>query len=200
MTTPQPGVLPRPFLQMRQWRRVPTVGTRAALLVVFALFLAACSSAVLERQSGAPESGAEGRASVEPVTGMDGRPPLEATASPQPPPEWMGGSVGDEPGPNGPPAAIVPDVRGMVFADAVHRLWQTGIGFGLVYARPSDRTRWSVLEQNPPPGSDTPNSGEIDLVLSMRGQESAGTMGTVRCKPTVANLSDPYCLGKLLKY
>jgi hypothetical protein len=176
------------------------VGTRAALLVVCALLFAACSSAELERQSGAPESGTEISPSVEPVAVMDGRPPVEAAASPQPPPGWVGGSGGDEPGPNGPPAAIVPDVRGMVFADAVHRLWQTGIGFGLVYARPSDRTLWTVLKQNPLPGSDTPNSGEIDLVLSMRSPGSAGTMGTVRCKPTVANLSDPYCIGKLLKY
>jgi hypothetical protein len=176
------------------------VGTRAALLVVFALLFAACTSAELERQSGAPQSGTEISPSVEPVAVMDGRPPVEAAASPQPPPGWVGGSGGDEPGPNGPPAAIVPDVRGMVFADAVHRLWQTGIGFGLVYARPSDRTLWSVLKQNPPPGSDTPNSGEIDLVLSMRSPGSAGTVGTVRCKPTVANLSDPYCIGKLLKY
>ena len=171
----------------------------AAAVFVVLLFVAACSSE-LERQSAEPESSMEGRRSAAPVSGMDGRPPDEATASPQPPPGWVGSSGGHVPGPSGPPAAIVPDVRGMVFADAVHRLWQAGIGFGLVYARPSNRILWSVIEQNPPPGSDTPNSGEIDLVLSMRLGGDNGPMASVRCKPTVANLSDPYCIGKLLKY
>ncbi len=172
--------------------------THAALLVVFTLFVTACSSAELERQSGAPENGLETRRSVAPISGMDGRPPVEAAASPGPPPGWVGGSKG--PGPSGPPAAIVPDVTGEVFGDAVRHLWRAGIGFRLVYARASDRTLWSVLEQNPLPGSDTPDSGKIDLVLSMPVQGNTGTGVAVLCRPTAANLSDPYCLGKLLKY
>jgi hypothetical protein len=174
------------------------VRTSVALLVFFALFVTTCSSAELERRSGATESGTEVHRSAAPVTGMDGRPPVEVAASSGPPPGWIGGSGG--PGPSGPPAAIVPDVTGVVFADAVHRLWQSGISFRLVHARDSDRTLWSVIEQNPLPGSDTPDSGKIDLVLSMPVQGNTGTGVAVLCRPSAANLADPYCLGKLLKY
>jgi hypothetical protein len=168
-----------------------------AFLVVFALFVTACSSAV-ERLSGSSDGGMGIHRSMAPVTGMDGRPPQEVAATPEQPPGWVGGSGG--PGPSGPPAAIVPDITGELFGDAVRHLWRAGIGFRLVHARASDRTLWSVIEQNPPPGSDTPDSGKIDLVLSMRSQENTGTGVAVLCKPTAANLSDPYCLGKLLKY
>lgn len=172
--------------------------TTATLFVVSALFVTACSSVAIEPQSDARDDGTVLRRSEAPATGMDGRPPVEAPASPQQPPGWVGGSGG--PGPSGPPAAIVPDVTGEVFADAVHRLWQAGISFRLVSARASDRTLWSVIEQDPPPGTDTPNSGVIDLVLAMRVQGNTGTGVAVKCRPSAANLSDPYCLGKLLKY
>jgi hypothetical protein len=171
--------------------------TSAALLVVFALAVTACSSTELERRSGAPKTDRQIPSSVAPASGMDGR-PVEAAPSPEPPPGWLAGAEGL--GPNGPPAAIVPDVTGVVFADAVHRLWEAGIDLRAVYARASDRTLWSVVGQAPPPGSDTPDSGKIDLVLAMRAQGNTGTGVAVLCRPSAANLSDPYCLGKLLKY
>jgi hypothetical protein len=173
------------------------VGTSAALLIVFTLSVTACSSAELEHRAGAPDTGMKIPSSAAPVSGMDGR-PVEPAASSEPPPGWMDGNGGL--GPSGPPAAIVPDVRGEVFGDAVRHLWGAGIGFRLVYARGSDRPLWSVIEQSPRPGSDTPNSGAIDLVLAMRAQGNTGTGVAVLCRPSAANLSDPYCLGKLLKY
>jgi hypothetical protein len=174
------------------------VRTLAALLVFFALLVSACSSAELDRGSDAQAIDMELHRSAAPVTGMDGRPPVEAAPSPGPPPGWVGGNGG--PGPSGPPAAIVPDVTGEVFGDAVRHLWRAGIDFRLVHARASAGTLWSVIEQTPLPGSDTPDSGRIDLVLAMRVQDNTGTGVAVLCRPTAANLSDPYCLGKLLKY
>jgi hypothetical protein len=40
----------------------------------------------------------------------------------------------------------------------------------------------------------------IDLVLAMRAQGNTGPGVAVLCRPSTANLADPYCLGKLLKY
>jgi hypothetical protein len=137
---------------------------------------------------------------------MDGRPSGIAAAGSdgadrtgisggEPPPPWEG--RGDL-GPSGPPAAIVPDVRGMVFSDAVRFLWRAGIDFDAVYARTSDDPRWSVVQQIPSAGSDTPNSGAVSLVLSMTGASAGADM--VRCRPVPQHLSNPYCVGKLLKY
>ncbi len=175
------------------------MGASAAVLVVVAMFAAGCSSAGTAPSSAAPGAAREVLVSPTPVTGMDGRPPFDAGASPTArPPGWVGGTTG--PGPSGPPAAIVPDVRGMVFEQAVRRLWEAGIDFGLVVARGSDETLWSVLQQNPPPGSDTPDSGAIDLVLSMRAIEGSTETQLRQCDPTAAHLADPYCLGKRLQY
>jgi hypothetical protein len=175
-------------------------------LVAVAFVSAACSSGGREtpapRAAGEPAglpTGARGTGPATPVTGMDGRPPFDAAGSPSPlPPGWVTGNAG--PGPSGPPAAIVPDVRGLVFERAVQRLWDAGIDFGLVVARASDSTLWSVLEQHPLHGSDTPDSGRIDLVLSMRVAEGAERQPLRQCDPTAANLADPYCRGKRLQY
>jgi hypothetical protein len=105
-----------------------------------------------------------------------------------------------EPGPTGPPAAIVPEVEGMRFARAVHGLWRSGIDYGLVFARESPGGLWSVIQEDPPPGADTPRSGEVNLVIALPHMHGAGVNGTVRCKPEADELEDPYCLGKLFKY
>jgi hypothetical protein len=103
-------------------------------------------------------------------------------------------------GPKGPPAAVVPNVEGLVFASAVHRLWQAGIDVQLVIARASHAPRYSVIEQDPGAGSLTPADGVVNLVLSLHRVGGPGVLGTVACKPELEDLDDPYCLGKLLKY
>jgi predicted small secreted protein len=187
-------------------RRLPTA------LVLVAVVLAACSTP--EGSSRPPEIGMDVRfsgspAATSPPTGMDGRPVGIATAASEapdrtglsggePPPPWEGRGGR---GPTGPPAAIVPDVRGLSFAGAVRLLWRAGIDFDLVNARTSDEPRWSVLAQAPAPGSDTPDSGKINLILAMPPSGSGeGAYTTVRCRPVPQRLSNPYCVGKLLKY
>jgi beta-lactam-binding protein with PASTA domain len=103
-------------------------------------------------------------------------------------------------GASGPPAAIVPDVQGLVFSAAVRHLWRSGINVDLVLARESARPLWSVVEQDPAPGSDTPASGSVNLVLSLHRLGGAGVIGTVICRPEMDELRDPYCVGKLVKY
>ena len=53
------------------------------------------------------------------------------------------------------------------FEAAVHRLWRAGIRFRLVYGQASDAPLWSVIQENPTPGSDTPESAAVNLVISM---------------------------------
>ena len=88
----------------------------------------------------------------------------------------------------------------MAFGAAVHRLWRAGIRFRLVYGQASDAPLWSVIQENPTPGSDTPESAAVNLVISMHHELGVGVTTTVRCKPEAQELADPYCLGKLLKY
>jgi PASTA domain len=163
---------------------------RSASAVLVAVVLAACTAEAAPR----PDGGTDAERPA-PATGMDGRPVAMIRNEPPPPAGWT--STG-EAGPSGPPAAIVPDVRGMVFADAVRQLWRAGIDFDAVHARQSDGPQWSVLDQNPAPGSDTPDSAAVNLVLSMSRPTGTGVM--VRCRPSRDHLADPYCLGKLLKY
>jgi hypothetical protein len=101
---------------------------------------------------------------------------------------------------NGPPAAVVPDVQGMAFAAAVRRLRQTGIGVELILGRESHAAAWTVIEQDPVAGSDTPASGEINLILSLHHVGGAEVMGIVECRPDLDRLGNPRCLGKLFKY
>jgi hypothetical protein len=171
-------------------------------IVLVAVFPVACSSS---EDGGVVSNEGAIVGSIAPATGMDGRPAGIAVADPDAP-DRTGLSGGDPApwegrgvrGPSGPPAAIVPDVRGMLFSDAVRLLWRAGIDFEAVYARTADDPRWSVIEQIPPPGSNTPDSGAINLVLSM-SEASAGA-AMVRCRPVLQHLSNPYCVGKLLKY
>jgi PASTA domain len=107
---------------------------------------------------------------------------------------------GEGVGPTGPPAAVVPDVEGLVFGSAVRRLWRAGIGVQLVLARSSREPLYDVIEQDPPAGSNTPSAGLVNIVLSLHRTGGAGVLGTVACKPEMDELDDPYCLGKLLKY
>ena len=169
----------------------------AALFALVAMLLAACTTA---ESASRPSGNRMDIRRSSPPTGMDGRPATGTEAASSQPPAGWAGSGRERPGPSGPPAAIVPDVREMFFADAVHRLWRVGISFDLVHARTSDRPRWSVIEQTPPPGSDTPDSGEINLVLSMPHAVGEGAYRTVRCRPSPGQLSSPYCVGKLLQY
>jgi hypothetical protein len=101
---------------------------------------------------------------------------------------------------SGPPAAVVPDVRGLIFASAVRQLWRDGIDVDLVFARDSTEPLWTVIEQHPGPGLDTPASGRVNLVLSLHHVGGAGVIETVACRPELDELRDPYCGGKLLKY
>jgi hypothetical protein len=162
---------------------------RFGAFVVFALVLAACSSG----------SGTGGTGRSGPAIGMDVRRSV-VSANPAAVTSDSTSTNAEQSGPSGPAAAVVPDVRGMVFSAAVHRLWRAGIAFRLVYGRESNRPLWSVIEENPSPGSDTPGSGRVNLVLSLHHQLGAGVIGIVRCKPEAEQLADPYCLGKLLKY
>jgi predicted small secreted protein len=172
---------------------------RVALFVVFALALAACNSGA--------GTGADPGHTLPMQNGMDvrrtGMPngmEVRRSADPSAPSADAGGDTSEGPGPTGPPAAIVPDVRGMVFEDAVHRLWRFGIGFDLVFARQHAGRLWSVIQEDPPPRTDTPRAGKINLVIAMPHMHGAGVNGTVRCKPEADELDDPYCLGKLFKY
>ncbi|MFL5797818.1 MAG: hypothetical protein ACJ77A_07790 [Actinomycetota bacterium] len=173
---------------------------RIAAFLVLVLALAGCNAAAGTGADPGPtlpmQNGMDVRRSGMP-NGMDVRRSAEpqGTRSGDPP-----GDASEEPGPTGPPAAIVPDVRGMVFAAAVHRLWRFGIGFDLVFARKSSGTLWSVIQEDPSPGADTPRSGTINLVIAIPHMRRAGVNGTVRCKPEADELDDPYCLGKLFKY
>lgn len=160
---------------------------RAALIlgIVVGLTLGACS----------PDSSSPARG---PAIGMDVRRPVRAQA-PLPATDASEDEEGGG-GPSGPPAAVVPDVRGLVFSRAVHLLWRAGIDFDLVMARESGAPLWAVIQETPAPGTDTPPSGKVTLVLSLHHHGGAGVIGTVRCKPESGELHDPYCLGKLLKY
>jgi hypothetical protein len=157
-----------------------------AAAVASILVLAACSSTHGHRGTESP-----------PIIGMD----VHRPASVAPTPAASGGGDEElESRATGPPAAVVPDVRGLVFAAAVHRLWHAGIDLDLVLARESREPLWNVVEQDPPPGSDTPASGRVNLVLSLHQVGGAGVIGTVVCRPEMDELSDPYCVGKLVKY
>jgi len=161
------------------------VASAAAAIAILTL-LDGCSSSNVPRVTQSP-----------PIIGMDVH--RQVSVSPTP----AAASGRDEElgsGASGPPAAVVPDVRGLVFSAAVHRLWSAGIDVDLVLARESGRPLWSVVEQDPPPGGDTPASGRVNLVLSLHHRGGAGVIGTVICKPEMDELRDPYCVGKLVKY
>jgi hypothetical protein len=164
----------------------------SALLVLVVVFtLCSCASS----------RGDGGQTQSPPVIGMD----VHRTASLAPPPGVSeappGGSEAEsESLASGPPAAVVPDVRGLIFASAVRHLWRDGIDVDLVFARDSTEPLWNVIEQNPAPGSDTPASGRVNLVLSLHHVGGAGVIQTVACRPELDELRDPYCGGKLLKY
>jgi len=130
--------------------------------------------------------------------GMGGEQPGPQGSETEQPGDEGGGE--NEPGPTGPPAAVIPDVRGLVFERAVEALWRSGIDFGLVFARESPGTLWEVVEEDPPPGTATPASAEVNLVLALPHMHHAGVNGTVRCVPERDELDDTYCLGKLLRY
>ena len=159
---------------------------RSVVFVVFALVLAGCSS------STGSSSGSGGRG---PAIGMDVRRSTQTAATASESEAHTG-----EAGPLGPAAVVVPDVTGLRFAPAVHQLWRHGIDFHLVFARDADAPLWSVIEEDPRAGGQTPASGKVNLVLSLHHMHGAGVIGTVRCKPEADELADPYCLGKLLKY
>jgi PASTA domain len=169
------------------------VSARGAVVLALlsALLLVDCANIEDLRDSQGAANGMDPATAVTPRLATD-----RATRSWQPMGESAGRRPGD-PGPSGPPAAIVPDVRGMAFADAVSRLWQVGIDFRAVYARGSSRPLWSVIHQTPAPGGDTPDSGAIDLILSFSGR---GGSGAIRCGPLARDLTDPFCVGKLLRY
>jgi hypothetical protein len=103
-------------------------------------------------------------------------------------------------GASGPPAAVVPDVEGMMFAAAVHRLWRAGINVHLVLARESLARRWIVLEQDPAAGMTTPSSGRVNLVLSLHRVGGVEVSRIVECRPVAGDLRDPRCLGKVFRY
>lgn len=171
-------------------RRPRSVGGFVALV----LALAACGSGTggAARHAGIP--GVQNGMDVRRPAAPGGQTPARgARAVP-------GARSEDGPGAAGPPAAIVPDVRGMVFPDAVHRLWRSGIDYALVFAREGPGRVWSVVQEDPAPGTNTPGSGAVNLVLAMPHMHGAGPNGTVRCKPETDELDDPYCLGKLFKY
>lgn len=157
-------------------------------LLTLALLVAACTSA-----------GAMGGTARGPQNGpMDVHRPIASDAAlPSP---AARGDASEEGGASGPPAAVVPDVRGLVFAEAVHRLWRSGIDVNLVLARESREPLYTVIEEDPPPGNDTPGAGTVNLVLSLHRMGGAGVLQTIACKPEMDELDDPYCLGKLLKY
>jgi hypothetical protein len=132
---------------------------------------------------------------------------VHRTVSPAPPapgasnaPAEASDAESEESHASGPPAAVVPDVRGLVFGSAVRQLWRVGIDVDLVLARDSAQPLWNVIEQDPAPGSDTPASGRVNLVLSLHHVGGAGVIRTVACRPELDELRDPYCGGKLLKY
>jgi hypothetical protein len=81
----------------------------------------------------------------------------------------------------------------------VRRLWRSGIDVNLVLARESHEPLYTVIEEDPTPGNDTPATGTVNLVLSLHREGGAGVLQTIACKPEMDEL-DPYCLGKLLKY
>jgi hypothetical protein len=167
------------------WRAV--VGALAALLALTGC--GARTTGAFARQTTLVQS----RRPIMPGVGIGGRqePTTEDTG---------GGDGTSEPGPQGSPAAAIPDVRGMVFEQAVETLWRSGIDFGLVFARPSPGRLWEVIEEDPAPGAATPPSAEVNLVLALPHTHGAGVSGTVRCAPERDELDDPYCLGKLLRY
>ena len=95
----------------------------------------------------------------------------------------------------------VPKVLGMEFEEAVMKLRADGLEMGLVYARWDDRPLYSVIQQEPRPGSLLPKATPVTLILSLHQEPPPGSpTGLVRCKPEPDELDDPYCLGKLLKY
>jgi hypothetical protein len=166
---------------------------RATVVAIVAVLLASCGPSAgggpAAGHTAAMRNGMDVRRPVMPDVGMGG-------GHTRVPP----GRDETGPGPSGPPAAIVPDVRGLVFERAVHRLWRSGIDFGLVFARQSPGRLWSVVQEDPPPGADTPRFGKINLVVAIPHMHGATVNGTVRCKPEADELDDPYCLGKLFKY
>jgi hypothetical protein len=131
---------------------------------------------------------------------MDLHRPMATGSDATPGSPVTGEESSEESGVSGPPAAVVPDVRGLVFAAAVRTLWRSGIDVNLVHARQSHAPLWSVIEEDPPAGSDTPGNGTVNLVLSLHRMGGAGVLQTIACKPEMDELDDPYCLGKLLKY
>jgi hypothetical protein len=160
---------------------------RLGFFVAFALVLAACGSG-----GGSSLGTAHG-----PDTGMGVHRRAQTATTAQ---GASGGDTTPEAGPRGPSAAVVPDVKGLSFVAAVHRLWRHGITFGPVYARNDNAPLWSVIEIDPGPGQPTPVSGKVNLTISLHRLRSVGVIGTMRCQPYADNLSDPNCLGKLLKY
>ena len=95
----------------------------------------------------------------------------------------------------------VPPVVGLEFEDAVNTLRASGLDFGSVYAQPAHGDPWSVIKQNPKPGTLMASGGRVNLILVLQGRPAErGGWSAVWCIPEADELDNPYCLGKLFKY
>src|SRR2546423_4146437 len=121
---------------------------RFGVFVVFALVLAACSSG----------SGTGGTGRSGPAIGMDVRRSV-VSANPAAVTSDSTSTNEEQSGPSGPAAAVVPDVRGMVFSAAVHRLWRAGGAVRLLYGRGAHPPPGSGVEEDPRPRRHTPGRG-----------------------------------------
>jgi hypothetical protein len=95
---------------------------------------------------------------------------------------------------------LVPDVVGLMFEPAVHRLRRDGFTLGRVFAHVSVRPISSVISQTPVAGSRQEPRIRVDLVLSLGRVSGLGGNTIIQCRPEEDELDDPYCLGRLVRY
>ncbi|MGI6037657.1 MAG: Stk1 family PASTA domain-containing Ser/Thr kinase, partial [Limnochordia bacterium] len=74
-------------------------------------------------------------------------------------------------GREGAPPVQLPDLRGLMVEDAQRQLEQLGLSVGNTWPEVSHRPAGTILDQNPPPGTELPAGSAIDFVYSTGGAQ-----------------------------